>query len=933
VTDPAIAAWPSWNLASWNDALVNGVFIKRPDLPAQVIRIDATSRLLVAAANGKSLEADEIHKSFIGCFPRSRSAFGRLFDVSSQTRHWRPSDVELPFFAQLYLTVLVASADEETFEIGNFRNRLQVLLGFDVPIGHMLNGLPQLWKRAERWSSETSRANVRRLILPDPENEVIIGHSKRLAFPGFNDQKKLVQLLTEADLDATSPENEVLEAVGRNRNRFSAQFREEFDKFVRLLKRGDRLGAVRSPFWGAIVEISWEAPAAKKKRLSSEFELELDPTDPYTAAMTLIARGEAALQRPWKYEKLPFPIDHMKFQVVREDSSNEPLLQQLTSPSGERLLSGCPIAGWLSRGWFGFCPDESERWVASSDLSQSDRLWLLVHDRRWVRLESALKNLARPPAYALPGILGDRWVLVGQLRNNPGLRRILQEIFQDHESFSERLSSPQTRFLDALRLPEGMLLLPPCMPSVITEGASKIVWSVKTAAAERVWHPLHPKSDSGSFRFDTNDVLALPHTAELEFRAYDANDEEIDRKFINIITGCVSNDFRQPSDPAAFLQNGDFGQLIPVDQNPVAAVSRLGDNNSLYPIIRADRATIPIKRITVDDVPAKWIRCFEILTANFVRKICLPAREFFDIISKIWELSPSKTWSRISDLVENGFVRDLYHRRWHGSVFVARPPGVVIVNDSVQSICRISGLMPESALRKLDRAVEASNGTCRIISSEDLEHLGVIEVRLKKTDEASAIFNSCGILPRNVPSDYKLCSWRDLLATEEDLPPRTTPQRWSRKHGYFRPAEEAPDAAILLERWSFESAQPLYRLRFRERSWSTRSRMWALLAYTAVSGEQIGSLSTDGSVHLSNLLSLPQGFAQQVLHRGAGVCVRDANGCRIYPPANKSSIEAALQAWMQSHLHLKESVALSRHRKALSIRRRADRLAGLSAKW
>jgi hypothetical protein len=118
VKDSTLSGWSTWSVRGWNDALVNSVFIKRPDLPSEIVRVDATSRLLVAAANGNPTDADEIRQAFLSSFPTSRPAFSRLFDIAAQTRHWRPTDPELPFFAQLYLTVLVTTASARTRAVG-----------------------------------------------------------------------------------------------------------------------------------------------------------------------------------------------------------------------------------------------------------------------------------------------------------------------------------------------------------------------------------------------------------------------------------------------------------------------------------------------------------------------------------------------------------------------------------------------------------------------------------------------------------------------------------------------------------------------------------------------------------------------------------------------------------------------------------------------
>src|SRR5260370_9927550 len=186
------AGWRNWNLARWNEVLVDRVFTKRSETSSEIVRLDATPQLLISVVEVAAHDDQTVRDCFLNSFPKTRSGFAELFDFASQTRNWRHKDRGLPFFAQLYLTILVASADEETFTIGNFRDRLQKILGLDLAVGQTLNYLPKFWKAAARWTRETDRENVRRLVLPAPErNEVIIGHSKLLAFPSFSDQTKL----------------------------------------------------------------------------------------------------------------------------------------------------------------------------------------------------------------------------------------------------------------------------------------------------------------------------------------------------------------------------------------------------------------------------------------------------------------------------------------------------------------------------------------------------------------------------------------------------------------------------------------------------------------------------------------------------------------------------------------------------------------------
>jgi hypothetical protein len=917
--------WQRWTRRQWNDALVGVVFGKRPETPPEILRIDATNRFLFAAANAAPEDGTIARKLFLETFPSTRTEFSRLFDTTIQFRTWRSTDLELPFFAQLFLTILVASADEDTFEIGNFRTRLQLLLGFDVSVGHMLNNLPKLWKAAARWTRDTRRENVRRLVLPAPENEVIIGHSKRLAFPAFSDQTKLAKLMTEYGIDASSPEEQIVKAVGNNRNRFSTRFGEEFDEFLRFLRQGERVKAVRCPFWGAVAEINWEARTSKRISRDQEFDLELDVTDPYTGSLTLLARGDLVPTQSWRYQQLPVAVGAMKYAVIGHDRLKQSLLDALLSSSGSNLLAGTRISHWLSRGWIGFCRDDSDRWMASSDLTTSNTLWLLANKSQAVRIDHALRTSKRRPDYTLRGVVSDEWTLFGPLKNNPGLRELLQDVLNDPNSFASRLAAPRIRFIDALSLPEGVLFVPPFLPLVVAESATKIGWMPKSTSGDNSLRWLIEGAESsGSFMFPMTGLSDIPSAGEIEFRAYDEENEEFDRASIHVVTGCLSHSLKRPADETAFLKTGDLGQLIPNGAHALPPVLADRKHSKLvYPIAYRENGSLGTKSVEVSKISESWLRCLEILTAIFVRRACIPAREFFEIVTKIWSSSLRTTWLRIDDMLENGLIERLYHRRWRGSVFVGRSPCAAFLPGTNHRTLRIAGLMPESVLRTLDHLAISRGATCRVISSDDLKVFGAIELEVQHEEVGLSILRDCNIEVCEPRSNHDFVDWGRLLATQTEAIPRALPERWDQSRGRFVQDGEVPAAQVVLERWLFDGAQPLYRLTYEGESWSTRSRLWASLAYKAVSGAPIGYLCSDGSFSLASGVSMPPSFARRNLYDGSGICLRDSAGRRFYPQATHWDMAATLEAWI-ARPGARKSTALSRYHHALLEHMRRD---------
>jgi hypothetical protein len=80
--------WQRWTRRHWNDALVDVVFGKRAESPPEILRIDATNRFLLAAANVLPEDGTIVRKLFFEAFPSTRTEFSRLFDTTIQLRTW-----------------------------------------------------------------------------------------------------------------------------------------------------------------------------------------------------------------------------------------------------------------------------------------------------------------------------------------------------------------------------------------------------------------------------------------------------------------------------------------------------------------------------------------------------------------------------------------------------------------------------------------------------------------------------------------------------------------------------------------------------------------------------------------------------------------------------------------------------------------------------
>jgi hypothetical protein len=151
---------------------------------------------------------------------------------------------------------------------------------------------------------------------------------------------------------------------------------------------------------------------------------------------------------------------------------------------------------------------------------------------------------------------------------------------------------------------------------------------------------------------------------------------------------------------------------------------------------------------------------------------------------------------------------------------------------------------------------------------------------------------------------------------------------WNEKLGIFVDEPSNKPSEAFLERWIAQGHQPLYVVKQHGFIWTTRSRIWALLAQRVVQGRQIGTVDANGAILLdAPELSLPSVLAAQILKRGAGVVLRDASGRPSYGTSSGWSPSEVVGKWIQAtRSMMNKNVALERLELARMQRRHHSRL-------
>lgn len=282
------------SLSQWNFALVTALFLRPDRARTTLSRIDVTGRMLVELSGGQ--DRISAKQSFLKAFGNDPRHIKEQFTLSPRIAVLTKRDGIPPNFAALYLSLLAASADDDTFREGNFRMRFAALLEIDDLETFTFVDLPALWKQFSLWSKSraASVGDCAVLILPDPQHETRIGHAKRLAFPSYKDEIHLRSALAGSGVDSRDPFHAVSRAAHETLGKFSETFKNELREF-RVLVNADRLQeAYDSPFWGAVRDITRE----EEEKGFAQFGrlcVQVDIADPQFPELSVLADERASL--------------------------------------------------------------------------------------------------------------------------------------------------------------------------------------------------------------------------------------------------------------------------------------------------------------------------------------------------------------------------------------------------------------------------------------------------------------------------------------------------------------------------------------------------------------------------------------------------------------------------------------------------------------
>jgi hypothetical protein len=905
--------------AEWNRRLVD-TFFSAISTQTPVRIITATDRQLATVLGLPADSETAARRSFVRAVRAVPYGVRKNFDYDFQIRLWQKQGGSPTFFSQLYLSLLAASATEDTHDEGDFRRRYCLLLNL-APGDYVSNGLPKLWEAFARWSEEESRSGkrIRRLVLPDPGYERIIGYSKRLAFPGFRDLSRLATLLSMQNLSADSPLQAILDGLQPRLASFSSSFRSEFDH-LRRARDETPDSVVLLPLWAAVEAASFE-PRGRSAKRRTRYALELS-ADEYGRPVAFLFTDTAPANLATALVTRPalHPIGDCSLEIhLRHATAVQGVLTQVLDPSHplRRLLDGSLMRRQLEQGCLVFAPDEDVSWLWRASLPPAGPVHFLCSDNARKQLLRAITRIANyfPADERVEGVKG--WSIVGLT----DCQRLADELgafdeLSQYDALCPGVTSPRLTIRRAVEVPGGGILLTTASrPEVIAIGCDQVTLGASYEAGSLVqMGPLEPMPFSGGFRPTLAQVRGLRLPALISLRAFRGDDLFASRE-VHVTGSVPDSPLMLQVDRKAFLEESPSGQLTA----PEAA----SDNDTEWLANPALEQALAHASQGISDVhtlsPAPtdpnqearqlWIDLLEALTGAFTMAHSITDERLQYLTEGLRTAQPEYTEFGISThLWHSMLVSKLWHRRWRGARWFPVLPSLSF--DSELGSLRLLGLTSRR-LRARFRVVTGQPGSdvAGFSPPAPLQVAGIDERTAKQFATALGV-------PLVDPPQPHLDSLAELLGR---LPARYRAGRkglhtsiWSPSAARFLEKCD-PGVPVLLRRTDFERLQSIYEIMSEGNPiWATESRAWALFVYQCLSGGQAIAVR-DSSVVTAR--PLPITFALAAAGTGGGTEVSPKH--RVEQWRYRFGSRKALHEFLSSWLPKSETPSIALRRWAM----------------
>jgi len=929
--------WKQWSLKEWNEALVREVFLTHERIETTISRIDASGRFLAKCTKDQLCNPEEARQIFINAFGTTatsvRAKF-RWYDISKAT--YSP-DKTPSCFAALYLTLLAASADNETAGVGDFRNRFSEIVKATHGLSVDFGSLPLMWTAVQEWTAVRHNiiGDCALLVLPNPKREKLIGYSKRIAFPAYKDEIFLRKTLQKFNLSENSPFTDVALAVAREISKANTleNFKDEFREFNRLVARAENQMAYESPFWGAVRDICFEQAQeqAKNKGIAS---LSIDIADPADPQLNFYMDEIAAKRIDIPIKELSFARrDGCKF-IAFKDGHQLSLDTLQVLASNRKTFRDSKIGKSISEGWLIFLPDQIGELTTNGSFYGGGSICVVAKNSELVRLIQLIDSL---------GVKAIKLNSYGMLDGWLGLhiQSVSEQFFTRLQSYMpasmqvmlhKGWAPPRPRLSGGSWYGQMLLLNPASNPIVRMQGAVKGEYRLMSINSDEVKRGDLIVLEDG-FQIPSIDLTAVSSNVHVcEFILATAEEKKSTLK-THLIADPPEGQPAQLRDRMQWLIDSPSGVLC-----------RLGEEHG---IIRLKKAISNQKHLPSNLFPPSLVvdsNSYRYESTNSDFNVVTPALNWLiDALSLRFERRSSLTFDLLDEhlagAAEAGGLnaRDLrkllFCGQWlrtqtqrsapHSSVSRAELE-IYLTSRNGELIARVVGMLSRQSAAKLMKALQPRE-TCSRISTSNPLSIGCIEIKVSSKERVVQISQEIGAQIVSPHSDTVPLA--ALIPSSSEIQIFESPVECQQAEKWNWGWSSAEGSQTLWTKGELRRAingpKAWYWIKLAEEQFlKTDSISWAWMASCIANGKNIARQDKEGAIVWDkSIISLPASLTRWWMLFGGGCIALTEDGHILFTGYDcPKAIE--VMGWKSNLLKdPRISTALSRRKLALSLKK------------
>ncbi|EKN6239543.1 hypothetical protein ACU75N_002742 [Yersinia enterocolitica] len=873
-------------LDEWNTALVKAIFFDPSCAGSTLSRIDATGRIFDEFKGCRS--KGEAKRSFLDAFGKTPYEIRARFKCTTKNAALTQRNGIPPHFAALYLTLLSASADDDTYEVGDFRARFAILLGFSELQNFSFSDLPELWHQLADWSRRRRelKGDCAELILPvPPASEKLIGHSKRLSFPCYKDENRLRDLLANEKLDSHSSFQKVNEAVHRQLFFFNEVFNYEVKTFNCFLLSASWQEAFNSPFWGAVRDIT-RYNESQKIAENGRFCIQLDYADLWNPEIYLLMDQKGADVFTVQ-ETYTLPQQTSIYTKGYYQSNIDNMLIHLSSLSQKQNkgLYQSRIGMALQVGCLPLFPDDSGYISSDGHYLDYGPVCLVIDSSYIKNISMVSKNINLKFSFLGFDSERDKWsILFFEAMSRQALASLAKALPQSIQRFLIQSWMPaRPRLIGGARFGQAVLLNPASTPFIHMEGVNSGRFVICDSMGNELATGELSLSDEGLYI--SPEKLVSIHGQTL-CRYLLTVDQQITPLTydVHVLDHAPEALYQRLKEPSNWLIDGPLGVLVPLDDVARSEsnsefvnkqkLSPMGGEWSLWQQHESPPAEREPTGLHSIPVALDWLA--EALSLRFQRRSTLSFNELNKHLVPVSRAIGIPAWRLRRMLFASGWLSVVESRYTPYASVIQAPRTISILDDKARTVVRICGMMTKSERNHLQNALEDNEHLERwSIRGHELA-IGCIALNLSSVDRAKLLVKQFG-LQLITKADFSVSPLGGVILpitqieNIPSLPVNVNVSTW------LEAKNDWSGESVLID----HNCNAFVRCREKQRNryfiitqngyWRTDSFAWGLMAQTIFSKKKLGLRSHHGDLHWSkSLIALPLSLTQWWLHFAGG---------------------------------------------------------------